>query len=1269
MRDRIDCFLPCSNGATMEQMVCELTHNPLVRHVYLLTNGADNDNLANDYGCRTIDTGYPQSTETLRQIASQTTADYVLLSTKATPVRLGQNALLRMVCAAEDTLAAMVYADHHIIGEDNARQPHQLIDYQEGSLRDDFDFGQLLLLRTSLLKRWAGKTYATQTDEQTFGEEAGADYRYAGLYDLRLYLSRHGSLFHLDEFLYDTTTDDHRTSGEKQFDYVNPRNREVQIEMEQAVTRHLEKINALVDVTLYDAPDFEEQFFSYEASVVIPVYNREKTIADAVKSALSQETDFDYNVIVVDNHSTDNTGKILSELQKTDPKLIVICPERLDLGIGGCWNEAINNRLCGRFAVQLDSDDLYSSPNTLQQIVNAFYEQQAAMIVGSYRMCDFQLNTLPPGIIDHSEWTDDNGPNNALRINGLGAPRAFFTPLVRQMQFPNTSYGEDYAMALKFCRQHRIGRIFDELYLCRRWQGNSDAALSNEKVNRNNTYKDRIRTIELKARILLNSTHHTQLTPHLSPLNRFFNRQLEIWDQAAENYRALKNVETRELVSGENIVKLQWNPARMTSTGADISKKAVKKRPCFLCKDNRPKTQIDKPFGQKLNILVNPYPIMPSHFTIPTKKHQPQKIYDLYPEIYKLLNTYQQLTVFYNGPLCGASAPDHQHLQAFYGATLPLQDSWQRLSRQITVVQQNDDDELIGSINGYLCPAFVIKTHSQKTDSLFFKKLYKALPQDNGQTEPMMNIVAWKENHEHIVVVIPRKKHRPDAYFAEDDSQRIVSPGALDMAGLIVTPRKDDFDVIDAHEAEQIIGEVGLDRQTADDICVKLNQQPQLHPLPYNEEPEVSVGIVCGQEINFTLNQEFIAKGETISGKQQVSCSEGAVMWKGNLYRELTFLPKEPEATFSLQDVIIGQNFHWERKQTQTFKGKLKLVVDADKVYAINLLPVESYLESVIASEMSGEAPFEFLKAHAVISRSWLLAQMEKRQKQQQAEDNFFTFVKKDDELTRWYDREEHTIYDVCADDHCQRYQGVDYPSAEKVEQAVRQTRGQILTSEGLICDARFSKCCGGVTEEFQYCWDDTPKSYLSATRDSREKTLPDLTDEQKAREWIDSSPEAFCNTGASKNIKLALKDYDQETNDYYRWKKSFTQQQLKALVEEKQKTDLGDIVDLQPLQRGTSGRICKLRIVGTKKSYVIGKELEIRRTLSDTHLYSSAFVVKTADQKDGIPQRFELTGAGWGHGVGLCQIGAANMADQGFGYQDILLHYYKDAEINKTYI
>ena len=1082
-----------------------------------------------------------------------------------------------------------------------------------------------------------------------------------------------GEIFHLNEFLYSGAELDTRKSGEKQFDYVNPRNREVQIEMEKACTQHLGKVGALIDTTFYRQPDFGEQDFEYEASVIIPVFNREKTVADAVKSALGQKANFKFNVIVVNNHSTDRTGEILDELKADN--LIQIVPERTDLGIGGCWNEAINSSFCGKFAVQLDSDDLYSSPKTLQKIVDAFYKQKAAMIIGSYRMCDFDLNTLPPGLIDHKEWTDENGCNNALRINGLGAPRAFFTPLVRQIQFPNTSYGEDYALGLAFSRRYRIGRIYDELYLCRRWGGNSDAALSVEKVNANNLYKDRLRTMELKAR-----QHLLQGKADImedSSISRFFNRQLEVWTDARHRFRDLKHVETRQF---SDQLKLQWNPARIVSTGAKIDKKTLGERPCFLCDKNRPKEQMSKQIDEKFHLLVNPFPILPVHFTIPARKHQPQLIYKNYGEMHRFISLHSDLMVFYNGPKCGASAPDHLHFQAGTNGILPLQTNWQRLSRNLTDIISLNDEEKISVVRDFIVPAFVIISKSAESDEALFRRLYKAMPQRGDETEPMMNIISWRKGEEFISVVIPREKHRPEAYFAEGDTQFVVSPGALDMSGLIITPREEDFRKLTEEKALSLLQECGVSEEKMNAIIAKLKASKDAEDAAeasstlYNKgkQPDVTVGIVSAQKIHFSLNKPYLAKGEKVLGEQVVEFSEGGVLWNGNQYSQLTFHPQSADASFSLSDVTIGVNFHWERKETQTFLGTLRFVVESDKIVAINELPVEKYLESVISSEMSATSSLELLKAHAVISRSWLLAQMKKRREVAESGNNFFSFTKKEDTLIRWYDREDHTLFDVCADDHCQRYQGITKETSPHVAEAIRQTKGQILMDGDEICDARFSKCCGGITEEFQYCWEDTPKTYLTAVRDIAlgvEHTQPNLTNEEEAEKWIRFNPPAFCNTQDKKILSEVLNDYDQETVNFYRWKETLSQEKLQQLIADKLKMDLGAILDMKAVERGKSGRISKLQIIGTEKTFTIGKELEIRRTLSDSHLLSSAFVVDKYDKDEqGVPQRFELIGAGWGHGVGLCQIGAAVMGEQGYHYDAILLHYYQGAEIKKLY-
>jgi len=1239
VRQKIDCFIASDGSEASQFTIAQLRDSKTVQLIHTISSVT--------------------TTSAIVDMAAKATADYTMIITKPTPLSFGLSATERMLRVAADADAALLYADHYSM-EAGKRTSHPVIDYQPGSIRDDFDFGSLLLVNTQLLHKYAAECGDTK-------------YKFAALYDLRLFLSRHGKICHLNEYLYTEEEHDLRKSGEKQFDYVNPANREVQIEMEQVATAHLQAIGALIDTSSYQPIDFNEQSFEVEASVVIPVRDRAKTIADAVKSALGQKASFKYNVIVVDNHSTDGTSEILDSI--ADKRLIHITPQRQDLGIGGCWNIAINDDRCGRFAVQLDSDDLYSSPTTLETIVNAFRQQGAAMVVGSYRMCDFDLNTLPPGLISHKEWTEQNGPNNALRINGLGAPRAFFTPLLRQIQFPNTSYGEDYAMGLIFSRRHKIGRIYDELYLCRRWGGNSDAALSTEKINANNLYKDRLRTLEISARQQMTSGKSDIMAD--SQVVRFFNRQLEIWDEVRNRYRDLQGVQTRELAGDDYTLLVQFNPSRIVSTGAKIDKATLEHRKCFLCDKNRPEKQSTKVIDSKFELLVNPYPILPMHFTIPARRHQPQLIRDNYGEIHKLLDEYPELMVFYNGPKCGASAPDHAHFQAGTSGILPLQKIWQRMSRSLTtIIAIDDDNSLSMSLNSPI-PIYIIQSTDADADKRLFTQLYHSLPQANDDTEPMMNIVAWRNGEEFVKAIIPRAKHRPDCYYAEGDEQLLVSPGALDMAGLIITPRREDFERITPDRAIAILKEVAIGKEDAKRIAERI-VKAEAYAKPTAKgaaEPEVTVGIVSGQEITFSLNANYSAKGETIKGEQRVKLVEGGIEWQGNQYRELSFTPQSQDASFSLHDVTIGVDFHWERKQTQTFNGTLRLVVDSDKLIAINELPVERYLASVISSEMKATSSIELLKAHAVISRSWLLAQMERRKKNEGGGNNFFSFSKKDDELIKWHDREDHTIFDVCADDHCQRYQGITMASNSNVERALAATRGQVLEYDGEICDARFSKCCGGISEEYQYCWENKPLPYLVAIRDSEDSEECGVRSEElnamseaQAEQWIKSNADSFCNTHDKAILSQVLNDYDQETPDFYRWRVEYSQEQLAALIAKKTGIDFGDIIDLKPLARGKSGRIWKLQIVGSKKTFTIGKELEIRRALSESHLYSSAFVVDKEMGADGIPSKFTIIGAGWGHGVGLCQIGASVMGAKGYNYQHILSHYYRGAEIKRAY-
>lgn len=477
----INCFLAYQEATQAQATINNLKQSDLVNNIYLLTS----DTLAERIeGCELIFVDSIQSTATVRKIAEYSTTDYSLIYTKYTTLELGQYAMERFYHIASATKAGMVYSDYFQIA-DGVRSNMPLIEYQEGSLRDDFNFGSLLFYDAYRLNKAARKM--------------DGNYLFAGLYDLRLRISRKAELLHINEYLYAEIESDTRKSGEKIFDYVDPKNRAVQIEMEQACTEHLKKIDGYLKPK-FQSITFDKGTFPVEASVIIPVRNRAKTITDAIKSVLSQKTNFEFNLIVVDNYSTDGTTEIIKEMAATDNKLILHTPARTDLGIGGCWNAGVDLDACGKFAVQLDSDDVYQDENTLQKIVDAFYEQNCAMVVGSYTMTNFAMETIPPGLIDHKEWTPENGRNNALRINGLGAPRAFYTPVLREVKVPNTSYGEDYALGLAISRNYQIGRIYDSVYLCRRWDENSDAALDIVKMNGHNFYKDKIRTIELKAR-------------------------------------------------------------------------------------------------------------------------------------------------------------------------------------------------------------------------------------------------------------------------------------------------------------------------------------------------------------------------------------------------------------------------------------------------------------------------------------------------------------------------------------------------------------------------------------------------------------------------------------------------------------------------------------------------------------------------------------------------------------------------------------------------
>lgn len=799
MNKTITCFIPYGSENQINKTIRHLQECSTVDRIFLLPTSPV-PNLSLPDKCYILPSSAPESVERYKQITLYANTPFTLICTQVQDLEFGYMALERMCDYLSAPQCSMVYADHYktIKGE---RTPHPVIDYQLGSVRDDFDFGSLLMFRTDYLKRAINEI------------EAEKEYQHSALYALRLALSRYGELTHIREFLYTETEIDLRKSGEKQFDYVDPRNRQVQIEREEVFTRHLKKIGAYLKPGMMTV-DLKEGEFSHEASIIIPVRNRARTINDAIRSVLEQETSFPFNLIIIDNHSTDGTSEII-EQYKNDNRVIHLIPERTDLGIGGCWNLGINHPQCGRFAIQLDSDDLYSSPHTLQTIVDKFYKEQCAMVIGSYRMTDFTLQTLPPGVIDHKEWTDENGHNNALRINGLGAPRAFFTPLLRKIRVPNTSYGEDYALGLAFSRQYRIGRIYDVLYLCRRWEGNSDAALSIEKINQNNNYKDSLRTLEIKLRQAMNKKRQAG--------DLFIENQLAKWQTARTNHEALNQIETRRFELAGNTITVQFNPARAVSTCAKVDKSSIEARKCFLCPENKPNEQdeiiisLDEPFS----LRINPYPILPGHLTISSLKHQDQVLADktirqLPGKLISWLEEYfaSGYVLFYNGAKCGASAPDHFHFQAVKQSDVPVIQQWERLMetavRETEIKTENGNTYSSFQITSYICPIQVfICNHSTDILPEMINQYLESLPLHEGESEPRYNLFAWQDKQRGFTMAyFPREEHRPACYTATRGEQLLVSPGALDMAGLLVTPRKEDFDRITESDITKIYKEV-----------------------------------------------------------------------------------------------------------------------------------------------------------------------------------------------------------------------------------------------------------------------------------------------------------------------------------------------------------------------------------------------------------------------------------------------------------------------------
>lgn len=746
-------------------------------------------------------------------------------------------------------------------------------------------------------------------------------------------------------------------------------------------------------------------------------------------------------------------------------------------------------------------------------------------------------------------------------------------------------------------------------------------------------------------------------------IHKFVGDQLSRWPLACGNFRELKNVRLKDMDAGGLTVKLQFNPARMISSAAKLSKADIAKRKCFLCRENRPPEQIMLKFegrkGKKYHILVNPYPIFPDHLVVAASGHVDQSILHRYVDMLDLARKYDEYTFFYNGPHSGASAPDHHHFQAAPDGLMPLvndvdrcldQDGAERESALEHVLSVHDAK--LYHYRKFTTGVFVISSQTVKSAAKLFYRLLDCADIYEGETEPRFNLFSYWTGAEFRSVVVFRSKHRSHHYFSEGPDHLTMSPGCADMGGVFIVPVEAEFEKLTPELLNDMIAEVSI---TAED------QEKMLWRLT-RTQPHLQVGIMSAKEIEF----EIFSDG---AGVRKATLCEGKIAYDGALYDELYFEAQTPssmfaEPSFMLRNVTIGVNFHWERQEDQKFAGALKIIVEKDKLTAVNVVGVEDYLLSVISSEMSASASEEFLKAHAVISRSWVMAQIASAGKQSKAsvpegvndlpslvshlDASLFPKEEQgaDMEYVKWYDHEDHTRFDVCADDHCQRYQGLTRATGQTVRKVIDSTWGQVLLYDGKLCDARFSKCCGGVMEVFGSCWADEDVPYLQA--------LPDTPDHD---------PEAgcFCNTQDKEILGQVLNNYDQETVDFYRWEVVYGRDELSALIRERSGIDLGRLEALEPLERGLSGRIVKLRIVGSERILTVGKELEIRRLLSKSHLKSSAFEVEWPDE-----DTIRLKGAGWGHGVGLCQIGAAVMASKGYVYTQILSHYYPGTELIK---
>ena len=743
-----------------------------------------------------------------------------------------------------------------------------------------------------------------------------------------------------------------------------------------------------------------------------------------------------------------------------------------------------------------------------------------------------------------------------------------------------------------------------------------------------------------------------------SRIHKFVGDQLSRWPLACDNFRALKNVRVREIEVGGLTVKLQFNPARIVSSAAKLSKEEIAKRRCFLCRENRPDVQNFIKFegrkGKKYHILVNPYPIFPDHLVIAMNKHVDQSIWNRYVDMLDLARKYNDFTFFYNGPKSGASAPDHHHFQGAPQGLMPLENDVDAL-----IASQGDALKYVSSVQDadiyhydkFTNGVFVLRAKTSKSAAKMFYRLLDCAEIQEGENEPQINLFTYYRDGEFRSIIVFRRSHRSHHYFSDGPDHLTMSPGCADMAGVFIVPVEAEYDKITPELLSEMLHEVSVPKEEQDRIIWRLTRT----------QPKLEVGIMSASEIVF----EILSDG---AGLRTASLREGKIEYGGALYDELLFDAETlstmfAQPSFILHDVTIGVGFHWERKENQKFAGALKIIVDKGKLTAVNIVGVEDYLLSVISSEMSASASEEFLKAHAVISRSWVMAQIASaRQRKEGAvpegvcnvptmmtdlDRRFNAIVEVSEEsiheYVKWYDHEDHHSFDVCADDHCQRYQGLTRATGSTVRKAIDSTWGQVLMYDGELCDARFSKCCGGRMEIFSTCWEDKDHAYL--------QPLPDTPGHAEGGE-------CFCNTQDKEILGQVLNGYDQETVDFYRWVVEYNRKELGELIARRSGRDLGAIRQMEPIDRGPSGRIYKLRIEGEKGIMIVGKELEIRRILSESHLKSSAFDVHC----DG--DKIVLHGAGWGHGVGLCQIGAAVMAAKGYTYRQILEHYYPQSVI-----